>query len=290
MSAPANGTKEKVTRGRPRKLEPVEPPIGKPDGIECMRIWVSGGVSGLGFHLAEHFLREGCQAVMITDIADETEGERVAAQLRATASNKRGVVKYVRADVRDRRGVEESMRKAAQLFGDLDAVVNMAGVLDEGDLRRSMDVNAIGVIEGCEAAMRVFDSLRRRDGAADRARARSIVNVSSASGVFALEEAPYYTASKHAVVGYSRAVAGVGERKGVRVVCVCPAWVDVGLTKVAVRQGVAVGSPVGVMKVAVAMQWMSHIVCSLGSNGDVVYLSAHVGARFVSNSLRRSLL
>mmetsp|Transcript_19154 Transcript_19154/g.27772 ORF Transcript_19154/g.27772 Transcript_19154/m.27772 type:complete len:125 (-) Transcript_19154:944-1318(-) len=67
-----------------------------------------------------------------------------------------------------------------------------------------------------------------------RARANGpsvIINVASTAGLVPLEQAPVYSASKHAVVGYSRAIARKAKKDSVTVHCICPAFTDTGLVR-----------------------------------------------------------
>jgi len=59
-----------------------------------------------------------------------------------------------------------------------------------------------------------------------RAARGSIVNTASVSGVHAVPNIGVYTASKHAVIGLTRAAAADYSGKGIRVNCVCPGFVD----------------------------------------------------------------
>lgn len=63
-----------------------------------------------------------------------------------------------------------------------------------------------------------------------------VINVSSTAGLYPLTASPAYTASKHAVVGYSRAIAPWAKRRGVLVHCICPSFTDTDLVRKGTKQ------------------------------------------------------
>ena len=94
----------------------------------------------------------------------------------------------------------------------------------------------------------------------------SIVNVASLAGLIGVANKPCYTASKHAVVGLTRAAALQYGRSGVRVNAVCPAAVDTpmldrNLAAPEYRAAVDAAHPIGRMgqpaDVAAAILWLA---------------------------------
>ena len=82
---------------------------------------VTGGTSGLGFAIAEAFLREGAR-VVITG-RDETRGAAAEIQLRA-----HGDVRFLPADAAEPARIEASVAEAVAFLGTLDVLVNNAGI------------------------------------------------------------------------------------------------------------------------------------------------------------------
>jgi short-subunit dehydrogenase len=151
---------------------------------------VTGAGRGLGRAIAERLARKGYH-VVATDI------DEVAA--RATATLVGGT--SARHDVRD----PDAHRAIAQLAAQRGTVtlwVNNAGVLAVGDswtlddaaVRRQIDVNILGVIWGCHAALSVMEQ-------------GTILNIASLSALTATPGLAVYGATKHAVLGYSLSLA-----------------------------------------------------------------------------------
>lgn len=268
--------------------------------MDNMRVWLSGGAGGLGVRLAEAMIANGCTRVALVDIAPESKGQEVIQHLKQTYNTtvRREVhelkLLYYSVDVRNSRAVEHSMRDAVTKLGGLTAVINNAGVMDESDLERAMGVNAIAVIRATELALRILSKGGGNFRGTEERRLghmHTVVNIASAAGVFALPGAAYYSASKHAVVGYCRSIAEEALTDGVRVVCVCPAWVDVGMGEVALQAGVVQRSPAGVMKVEVFTKFLMDVLRSEEvSGGDVFYVSDQVGVTRAHAKLRKTPL
>jgi NAD(P)-dependent dehydrogenase (short-subunit alcohol dehydrogenase family) len=183
---------------------------------------VTGGASGIGLALGEAFAAEGMNVVL----ADVEAGALEAATEKVGASGveAHGVV----CDVSDPEAVERLRDETVAAFGTVHVVCNNAGVSGGGPIwevplaswRWVLGVNLMGVVHG----IRSFVPLLLEQGEGH------IVNTASAAGLLT---APYlgpYTASKHAVVAISEALALELELAGanpgaVGVSVLCPMWV-----------------------------------------------------------------
>lgn len=151
---------------------------------------VTGAGRGLGRKIAERLARTG-HHVVATDI-DEGAAHVTAAVVEGT-----GLVH----DVRDPERHREVARIAAE-HGPIAVWVNNAGVLAVGDtwamddasVRRQIEVNLLGVIWGCHAAV----------GAMERG---TILNIASMSAIVPTPGLSVYGATKHGVLGYSLSLA-----------------------------------------------------------------------------------
>ena len=152
---------------------------------------VTGAGRGLGRKIAERLARKGVH-VVCTDI-DEGAARTTAAIVDGTG---------LPQDVRDPES-HRRVAKAAREIGDLDTWVNNAGVLSVGDtwalddttVRRIVEVNLLGVIWGCHAAL---EAMQRG----------TILNVASMSALVPTPGLAVYGATKHGVLGYSLSLAG----------------------------------------------------------------------------------
>lgn len=157
---------------------------------------VSGGARGIGEGIVRRFVAEGAK-VMITDLLDD-QGEALAAELGDAAA-------FLHHDVTSREQWQSIVAATEERFGKLDCLVNNAGTIvfkgfedhDDADIRRLLDVNLVGVILGCQAAI----------PAIDRAGGGSIINMSSADGIAGANAVSVYCSTKFAVRGLTKALA-----------------------------------------------------------------------------------
>ncbi|MEJ7601143.1 MAG: SDR family oxidoreductase [Kofleriaceae bacterium] len=177
---------------------------------------VTGAGRGLGRKIAELLARRNIH-VVATDI-DEGAARVTAAIVEGTA---------LVHDVRDPDSHREVARAAAAI-GDLQIWVNNAGVLAVGDAwqmpndtaRRMIEVNLLGVIWGCHAAV-------------DAMSTGTIINVASLSAITPSPGLAVYGATKHGVLGYSLSLAGELRRagRGITVSALCPDAIAGEMTK-----------------------------------------------------------
>jgi NAD(P)-dependent dehydrogenase (short-subunit alcohol dehydrogenase family) len=181
-------------------------------------VLVTGAGSGIGEATALRFGREGA-AVAAADVAEEAAGA-TAQRIRQAGGKAVALAADVSREADCRRLVEDTV---AQL-GPLDILINNAGIgavgtvleTDEATFERIMAVNVKGTFLLSKAALPWL--IARKAGV--------IVNTASIAGVRGIPQRAAYTASKHAIVGLTRAMALDHVKDGVRVNCVCPGTVD----------------------------------------------------------------
>lgn len=184
---------------------------------------VTGAGRGIGAAVARALAREGARVVLAA--RGEGEVEDVAAALR-----KEGAEAWaLRCDVADEESVRALGRDARARLGAVDILVNNAGQSASAPLRkitledwnRMLAVNATGTFL-CTREL-LPDMVARAWG--------RVVNVASISGLEGARYIAHYCAAKHAVVGFTRAVAAETAGTGVTVNAVCPAYVDTPMTE-----------------------------------------------------------
>jgi 3-oxoacyl-[acyl-carrier protein] reductase len=186
-------------------------------------VLVTGAASGMGRAIARLFADEGAKMALV----DRTAGgiELVVGELTAAGATAAGRV----ADVADRVQVESAVDSLRDQLGPVDILINNAGIsvpapIDAGDYAQTWATTLSVNLESHTHLVRacLADLLRRGEG--------RIVNIASTEAQGATPGISPYTASKHGVVGLTRALAVELGRQGVTVNCVSPGPIRTGMT------------------------------------------------------------
>src|ERR1700744_1072936 len=188
---------------------------------------ITGGAGGLGAAFARHIITRGGN-VVLADLLDD-DGKKLADELGAQA-------RYTHLDVTHPEQWSDAVQFTLTEFGKLDGLVNNAGVSTgqyiEHELvahfRMVVEVNLVGVFNGLQA---VIGPMRSAGGG-------SIVNISSAAGLFGLAFTAGYGASKWGVRGLSKIAAVELGSDRIRVNSVHPGMT---YTPMTVNVGIQVG-------------------------------------------------
>src|SRR5712675_2962568 len=238
------------------------------DRLEGKRAFVTAGAVGIGRACALAFAREGA-TVFATDI--DEKGLALLA--------KDGVTEVARLDVRDTAAVGEMAQRA----GKVDILLNAAGFVHHGtvlecsddDWDFSFDLN----VKSLHRTIRAFLPGMLESGHG------SIVNISSAAGVFKAAPNRYvYGATKAAVAALTRAVAADFITRGIRCNCICPGTIE---TPSMLNRAAAAG-PSG-REMFVSRQPMGRLGTADEIGSLAVYLASDESAiteRFVASGAR----
>ena len=184
---------------------------------------VTGAASGMGRATAHLFADEGARLALVD--RDAAGVERVAREITEAG----GIATAWALDVSDLARVRDAVNEVVARHGGLDILINNAGISGrvpveaegyEAIWAQTLAVNLtaqVGLIRACLPHL-------SREG-----RGR-IVNIASTEGLGATAGISPYTASKHGVIGLTRALAVELGRRGVTVNCVCPGPIHTGLT------------------------------------------------------------
>jgi 2-keto-3-deoxy-L-fuconate dehydrogenase len=224
-----------------------------PNRLNGKRAFVTAAAAGIGRASAIAFAREGA-SVFASDVDEKALGELA----------KEGVKEVARLDVRD----TSAVAALAKRVGPVDVLLNAAGfvhhgtVLDcsEDDWDFSFDLN----VKSMHRTIRAFlpGMLEKGHG--------SIVNISSAAGVFKAAPNRYvYGATKAAVAALTRAVAVDFITRGIRCNCICPGTIE---TPSMLQRAAAAGS--GGREMFVSRQPMGR----LGTAEEIASLAVYLGS------------
>lgn len=170
---------------------------------------VTGAASGIGAAVVQRFVQEGAWVLACGVPAPQDVGDAGLA---------------LACDVTDEAQVQAVMRAVLARRGQIDILVNAAGVvaadaaaqIDDATWQRLHDVNLGGTMRTMRAVLPGMLAQRRG----------SIVNIASVAAFNAGADAASYASSKAAVVALTRSAAQAYGAQGVRANALCPGWVD----------------------------------------------------------------
>jgi 3-oxoacyl-[acyl-carrier protein] reductase len=181
---------------------------------------VTGGSRGIGAAIARELAAAGARVAVNYQKSADAAAE-IAGEVGGVA---------VEGDVADPGQAAAVVARAEEELGELDCLVNNAGVTRDGLIARMsdedwdtvLDTNLRGTFNTCRAVSRKM--LRRRAG--------SIVNLTSVVGIHGNPGQANYAASKAGIIGLTKALARELGTRGVRVNAVAPGYIDTELTGV----------------------------------------------------------
>lgn len=196
-------------------------------------VFITGASRGIGASLVRRFHRGGF----------------VVAACARTPIDSPEVALSLMCDVQDASAVKRTIAAIIERFGRLDVVVNNAGLAgtnsldpedDDAFWHQVMGVNLHGTYYVSKHALPHLPNDRGR-----------IVNISSVLGIKGVPDQTAYTAAKHGVIGFTRALAHYAAPRRITVNAICPGWTrtpmaegrmrDLGLDETALAQSVPIG-------------------------------------------------
>jgi len=192
-------------------------------------VLIMGGSRGLALEVARIVAREGAYVALAARDADELAAAKAILDL-----SEDSVFTSV-CDVTDEAQVRRTIADVEERFGDVDVLINMAGLIEAGpmevqleqDYKDSMNTHFWGPLHAINA---VLPSMR------ERKRGR-IVNIASIAGLVSVPHLLPYSTSKHTLVGFSEGLRTELVKDNIYVTTVCPGLMRTGSARNADMKG-----------------------------------------------------
>lgn len=192
--------------------------------VEQQTVLITGGTSGVGSYLCKHLTLLG-HNVAFTFNSNKEDAEKLLEELRET--NERTIAYKV--DVTNETEVKELFEKINESFGNIDSVINNAGIysdslvknMDLQDWIKVLNVNLNGTFLCTKHAIPYMET----NGFG------RIINIGSVVGQIGAIGAANYAASKSAIEGFTKSVAREVARKGITANVIALGYIDEGMGK-----------------------------------------------------------
>lgn len=193
-------------------------------------IIITGGTTGIGKATALHFAKNDWNVVVTS--RSEEKGNAFVAEARSEGFE----ITFFALDVTQEEQFAQVVEQTVAKFGKLDSIVNNSGIslgaalladTETQEFKQQIDTNILGVYYGMKYAIRAM--LQTGGG--------TVVNVASIAGLNGLPYTAQYAATKHAVVGLTKAAAQDYATQGIRINAVAPGAIKTDILKHAIEAG-----------------------------------------------------
>lgn len=192
---------------------------------------MTGGGTGIGKAISKTLAKNGARVAIASRNPSHLESAK--SELKSFEYPLLGV----RMDIRKKDEVQKGVQQVLQTWGQIDILVNNAGVSglnrmeDEEDGRwyEILDANLSGAYLVTKEVLKYI-----KDHTGGR-----IINISSVLGKFGVPGYTAYCASKHGLIGFTRALALEVAQRGITVNAICPGWVDTEMARQGMRESAA---------------------------------------------------
>lgn len=185
---------------------------------------ITGGSRGIGAAIVQRFAQEGAN-VAFTYLSSEEKANALATE---TATNHGVSVKAYRSDASDFAQAEELVNQVVADFGQIDVLVNNAGITRDNLMLRMTEEQWDQVINTNLKSL--FNLTKHVIKPMMRARSGSIINISSIVGVTGNAGQANYAASKAGVFGFTKSIAKEIGSRGIRCNAIAPGFIETEMT------------------------------------------------------------
>ncbi len=196
--------------------------------LEGKVAFITGASGGIGGAIARTYASEGANLALAARSVDKLE----ALAKEIESMGRKALV--CPCDVMKDEDILDSLRKTVDMLGPVDILVNNAGIvsfeavhqLPDEVWERTMQINAKAPFTAIREVLPSM--LERKSG--------KIINVASVSGKIGLAYRSAYAASKHAVLGLTKALSAEVAPFGVTANCICPTFVSTGMFEESIQK------------------------------------------------------
>jgi len=184
---------------------------------------ITGASKGIGRAIATLFAQQGAQ-VAFTYLSSVEKGQALEAELAAYGPKAKGY----RSDAADFAQAEKLVDDVVAEFGKLDIVVNNAGITQDGLLLRMSEAQWDNVLN--VNLKSVFNLTKAATRPMMRAKAGSIINMTSVVGIKGNAGQANYAASKAGIIGFTKSVALELGSRNIRCNAIAPGFIETEMT------------------------------------------------------------
>ncbi|MCD6130308.1 MAG: 3-oxoacyl-[acyl-carrier-protein] reductase [Deltaproteobacteria bacterium] len=185
---------------------------------------ITGAFRGIGRVCAEKLAKSGVK-VVINDVYNEEQAERVKEEVEKSG----GICDIMMFDISNYKETEEGFAKIVEKWGNVDYLVNNAGIVDDNlilrmkpeSFKKVIDVNLIGAFNCTKQVVRGM--IKQKFGV--------IVSIASIVGLSGNAGQCNYAASKAGIVGFTKSLAKELASKNIRANAVAPGFIETIMTK-----------------------------------------------------------
>lgn len=230
---------------------------------------ITGGTRGIGKAIAKRFAKEGYNLV-VNYVSDKTDLNKVEEEIK---QGKEIEITFIKTDVTNMQDCESMVKRAIEVNGKIDVLVNNAGItkdnllmrMSEEDFDRVIEVNLKGTFNVTKNVIPYM--MKQRKG--------RIVNISSVVGVSGNAGQCNYSASKAGIIGFTKSIAKELASRNILANAIAPGFIETDMTSVltdAVKENINTQIPLKKMGTA---EEVANAVYFLGAE-DNTYITGQV--------------